>query len=258
MSSSTTELPRRAGASAPAPRWRWPWAAPQTLWWGPAGLFHAGTSAGQPQPWDALERWCEAHPGTRAGITLSAWWLTDVQVDDSLPVQGDAALLAYARPLLVHYHGDPAASWPLAAWQAGAARGVSALHGLDLAALQATAARHGVQLAGVQPWWARALRHLLPRQPTLARAPAAQVMLVEGRMLTRLDLARGRLCALQQRRLHAATPAALAAWLAECRDEQPQAVQHCLGYGLSGDVPEGQTPLPGDCPPAASWVDAPW
>lgn len=238
-------------------------AAAQPLWWGDSGLWHAGDQAA-PTRWDGLADWCAAHPGARARLWLSAWWVVDVLVDGALPLHDDAALLAYVRPLLQHYHGDQAAPWPLAAWQAGAARGVSALHGLPLAELQATAARHGVHLQAVQPWWARALKMALRQQPALAREAAAQLAVVEGRLVTRLDLRRGALVGLQQRRLSQATPAALQAWLAD----EPVAVQRCLGYGLQHEAAASYPALPvmheagaaasldGPCPASAWWAGA--
>lgn len=227
---------KRLPSAAPRP-WAWPWQATQSLWWGPSGLWHAdGSSAGATR-WDDLAAWCAAHPGQRATLWLSAWWVVDVLVDGALPLHDDAAVLAYVRPLLQHYHGDAAAPWPLAAWQAGGARGVSALHGLDLAALRATASHHGVRLAALQPWWARALRLALARQPLLAREPAAQLCLVEGRLVTRLDLRRGSLVGLQQRRLPQASTGALQDWLAD----EPVALQRCLGYGLDDDLPSARS-----------------
>lgn len=215
-----------------ARRWAWPWQSTQALWWGPSGLWHADGSAAGATRWDDLAAWCAAHPGQRATLWLSAWWVVDVLVDAALPLHDDTELLAYVRPLLQHYHGDAAAPWPLAAWQAGGARGVSALHGLALPELQATAQAHGVRLAALQPWWSRAMRLALARQPALAREPAVQLVMVEGQLVTRLDLRRGSVVGLQQRRLAQATTGALQAWLAD----EPVAVQRCLGYGLAEDA----------------------
>ncbi|MDT7838951.1 hypothetical protein [Aquabacterium sp. OR-4] len=245
----------------------WSWmreGAALSLWWGDSGVWQAA-EPGQAVRWDGLEAWCAAHPGARARLWLSAWWVLDMLIDGALPLHDDAAVLAYVRPLLQHYHGDAAAPWPLAAWQAGAARGVSALHGQPLAELQATAARHGVQLQAVQPWWARAMRLALAQEPSLLREPAAQLVMVEGRLVTRLDLRRGSLVGLQQRRLPQATPGALQAWLAN----EPVAVQRCLGYGLDVQAgashpalpllggAAGRATLSGDHPPPAWWADTP-
>jgi hypothetical protein len=230
-------MPEKSALLRAMQRWSWPWQGAQALWWGPSGLWHADGSPDGATHWDDLDAWCAAHPGQRASVWLSAWWVVDVLVDAALPLHDDAALLAYVRPLLQHYHGDAAAPWPLAAWQAGAARGASALHGLDLAAMQHTAQRHGVRLAALQPWWARALRLALARQPALAREPAAQLAVVEGRLVTRLDLARGQLVGLQQRRLPQASTAALQSWLAD----EPVALQCCLGHGLVDDLPNSHS-----------------
>lgn len=242
MSSSMPEIPPPSPSSSRRWSWAWPWQTTQSLWWGPSGLWHADGPGGAATRWDDLDAWCAAHAGQRAALWVSGWWVVDVLVDAALPLADDAALLAYVRPLLQHYHGDAAAPWPLAAWQAGEARGVSALHGLDLDALRHSARRHGVHLAALQPWWARALRLALaqastPRQPSLVRAPEAQLCVVEGRLVTRLDLRRGELVGLQQRRLAQASTRALRDWLAD----EPVAVQRCLGYGLDDDA--GDAPI---------------
>lgn len=242
-------LRRRAGALRPR-------SAATALWWGPAGLWAVPPQAAAAGPavpaqrFDDFAAWARQHPGACARLWLSGWWTLDLLADPALPLPDDRALLAHLRPLLQHYHGESAAAWPLAAWRAGRCRGASALHGLDWPALRAPAQRHGIALQSVQPWWPRALALALQREPALGRAAPARLLLVEGTLLQVLDLQRGALAGLQQRRLAAATPAALADWLAAAGGPAPAGV---LGCGLAGAAPA----LAGALPPPAWWCGAP-
>lgn len=220
--------------------WATHWQAPHALWWGPDGLWDAGVQRGSrpslaAQRHDDIAAWCAAHPGRSARLWLSAWWVVDLLVDAALPLADDAALMAYVRPLLRHYHGEAAAPWSLAAWHSGEQRGVSALHGQRLGELRDSARAHGVRLLQVQPWWARALA-LAAAQPALRDAQGPQrLLLVEGRLLTVIDLDAGRLAGLQQRRLAEASLAALADWLDQQAGQpcaQPPACCWLLGWGL--------------------------
>lgn len=221
MWSARTEAAAADAAHPPLP-WRSRLAPARALWLGPGGLWDAGATAWPqrrgpvqaPQHHAGLADWCQGRRGQAARLWLSGHWLHEVLVDARLPLADDAALLAYARGLLQHYHGDAAAAWPLAAWRAGGARGVSALHGVPLAPLRAAARQAGVALRSVQPAWAAALAAARRRAPLLARAPAARLLVVEGDQFSQIDLAGGRITALQQRRLAAPTWAALQAWVA--------------------------------------------
>ncbi len=215
----------------------------QALWLGPDGLWDMGTlPAGwpmaasrtanpPPRRFGHFDAWCQAHPGQACTLWLSAWGVHELVVDAALPLSGDSGLLAYARPLLVHYHGEAAAHWSLTTWQAAGRRGVSALHGWPLAGLQASARQAGVHLRWVRPWWCQALLLALRAAPALAQAAAARLLVVEGRLVSELTLARGALAGLQQRRLADNTPAALQA-LAQ---DGPAGVCWALGHGLQHD-----------------------
>lgn len=221
--------------------WRARLAAPHTLWLGPDGLWDFGARPGW-RPAGArtgaeaaalrsagFEAWCQAHPGQACHLVLSAWWVHELVLDPALPLADDRARLAYARGLLRHYHGDAAAHWPLAAWQAAGRHGVSALHGLDLAALQALAGQAGVALRSVRPWWSLALARALWQAPPLARAASSRLLVVDGRLVSQLDLVHGALDTLRLRQLDQATPQALQA----LRPDEPATLCCALGHGLS-------------------------
>lgn len=219
MSSVTTEAPARLAPLAALARRLAP---SHALWLGPDGLWDhdampgwrppAAPGAAQPPRHHAgFSAWCDAMPGRGCMLVLSGWLLHELVLDPALPLFDDTARLGYARRLLQHYHGDPATQWPLAAWQAAGQRGVSALHALTLTELQAAARRAGVALRSVRPWWSLALALAQQQCPALAAAESARLLVVDGALVTCVDLGRGRLLQLQQRRLAAASPQALAA-----------------------------------------------
>ena len=254
-----------AGAAHPPLSWRSRLAPARALWLGPGGLWDHGpcgwpgrrTAAPAPRHHAGLAGWCQGRRGQAAALWLSGRWLHEVLVDARLPLADDMALLAYARGLLQHYHGDAAAAWPLAAWRAGGAQGVSALHGVPLADLQAQARQAGVALRSVQPAWTRALALARRRDPALNRADRARVLVVEGDQLGQIDLAAGRVVGMQQRRLAAPTWDALQAWAAA----DPVAPCAVLGHGLAG-VPDPATAraagLPWLRPPADAATAEGW
>jgi len=228
-----TERPAR-------PAWRTRLATPHGLWLGAGGLWDFGPlpgwhpfSARPPQRWVPLrhasfEAWSQAHAGRACTLMLSGWLVHELLLDRELPLADDHARLAYARGVLQHYHGDAALQWPLAAWQAAGRRGVSALHALSLHALQTQAKQAGVGLRSVRPWWRVALALALQQRPPLASAEAARLLVVDGRLVTQIDLARGVLVGLQQRRLDTPTHAALQA----LSDHATQTVCCAFGHGL--------------------------
>lgn len=214
------------------------------LWLGPGGLWDHGAMPGW-RPWgsavagaaaphhhNSFDAWCQAMPGHGCTLILSGWLLHELLLDPSLPLADDTARLGYARRLLQHYHGDAAAHWPLAAWQAGGQRGVSALHALTLQTLQAAARQAGVALRSVRPWWSLALALAQQQQPALASAERARLLVVDGLLVTCVDLARGRLVDLQQRRLEHADAAGLQALQADL-----PAVERCAAIGHGLDAP---------------------
>lgn len=214
------------------------------LWLGPDGLWDHGPMPGW-RPWGtgdgrpaaprrhaSFDAWCQAMPGRGCQLVLSAWLLHELLLDAQLPLADDTARLAYARNLLQHYHGDAAAQWPLAAWQAGGRHGVSALHALTLAALQASARPATVALRRVRPWWSMALATAWQQVPALAQAASGRLLVVDGALVTQVELARGKVQQLQQRRLADTRSASLRAWHAGL-----PAVAHSLAIGHGLDDP---------------------
>ena len=153
-------------------------------------------------------------------------------IETGLPLADDAALLRYARGVLQHYHGDAAAGWPLAAWQAAGARGVSALHAVALDSLQASLRSAGVALRSLRPAWCQALAVAARQQPALLQGHNTRLLVVEGARLTQLDLAQGRLVGLQHRRLAQASLAALTDWVAD----HPVPLCLAVGHGLAAPL----------------------
>lgn len=246
------------------PAWARRLAPPHALWLGADGLWDHGPQPGwcaramAPQRHAGFDAWCQAHPGRACQLALSGWLLHELLLDAQLPLADDAARLAYARGLLQHYHGEAAAHWPLAAWQAGSRHGISALHGVALDALQASARRAGVALRRACPAWSLALPLVQQHQPALASAANARLLVVDGTLVTQIDLAGGRLQQLLQRRLASNQPAALAALVAGL---PPVDCSLAVGHGLAAPWPAGLADLPalgnlaGDVPPAP-WLAA--
>jgi len=248
---------------AERPHWLPRRGAPHALWLGREGLWDYGAMPGwrgpsatgptAPEPHASFDAWCQAHPGAACGLVVSSWLLHELLLDRALPLADDSARLAYARGLLRHYHGDDAGEWPLAAWQAAGRRGVSALHGLRLTALQDSARQAGVVLRSVRPWWSLALAIARQRVLSLDSAAAVRLLVVDGGLATQIDLVSGSLDRLENRRLGAADGPALQALL----DAAPGRSCHVLGHGLLAPVvlPQGMLALgPLDGPaPAALW-----
>lgn len=221
-------------------------APPHALWLGPGGLWDHGPRPGwrhqpaAPRHHASFDAWCQAHPGRACRLALSGWLLHELLLDAQLPLADDGSRLAAARSLLQHYHGEAAAHWPLAAWHAGGRHGVSALHGAALDVLQASAGRAGVALQRVSPAWSLALPWAQQQQPALAGAASARLLVVDGALVTQIDLAGGRLQQLLQRRLASTQPAALAALVA---DLPPAACSLAVGHGLSAPWSAGPAGL---------------
>lgn len=203
--------------------------------------------------WPGFAAWCEANPGRSCALWLAPALLHELVCDEGLPLADDAAALEWARPLLLHYHGDAAAAWPLAAWQQGRRRGVSALHGLRLDAVRETARRHRVALARVAPWWSHVLPLALARHAELREA-AARLLLLDGARMAVLELQRGVLAGLQLRHLDAATPRALTDWCAEQGAGTIATV--AVGWGLADGRVDGVRLDPGlhAAHPTARWL----
>ncbi len=209
------------------------------------------------QAWPGFDAWCEAHGGQSCALSVSSALLHELVCDVDLPLADDPAALAWARPLLQHFHGDAAQGWPLAAWQDGPTRGISALHGVRLDGVLSSARQHGVRVLAVRPWWARVLQLSLKRQPALRQGPA-RLLVLEGQGLTELVLREGQVMGVQIRRLDEATSPALRAW---CEEHPGDGPTFTVGYGLAPS-PTGAPGLPAaldalDAPaPSLRWLSA--
>ena len=201
------------------------WTKPEVVFLRPEGVRLASHDA-------PFADWCAENRGSVCALMVSARLLHEMNFDPGLPLPDDAARVAYARQQFTHYFGSQAQRWAFAAWSGGA----SALHGLDLSAQREAAQAHDVFLRSVEPFWAPLLRRLALEEPDWLRAPRAALAWVEGAHLSWLTLEDGRLQALRQSRLSAATQEALGDALAELRDGRTVLV---AGYGLDA----GATPV---------------
>jgi hypothetical protein len=240
------------------------WLGPDGLWdhgpmpgWRPWSASQAGVTA--PQRHASFDAWCQARPGHGCQLVLSGWLLHELLLDPQLPLSDDTARLAYARGLMQHYHGDAALQWPLASWQAGGRHGVSALHALTLADLHACARPAGVPLRRVRPWWSMAMTMAWQQVPALARAATGRLLVVDGALVTQIELARGQVQQLLQRRLADTQPGSLQAWHAA---QPPVSCSVAVGHGLASPWPAGADnsllaigTLQGDAP-AVLWAQA--
>ncbi len=150
---------------------------------------------------DEFEAWCRDMPGTAVDLVVSARALHELVVEPGLPLADLDAVQAYAQQQFAHYFGAAAQRFAIAPWRVGEAAGASALHGLDLAALQARAAAAQVRLASVRPAWSVWLAAL----PAATRAGSGRVVWHEGAegemTAVVIQLDRGRIVGLQSRRL---------------------------------------------------------
>jgi hypothetical protein len=218
------------------------WLGQGALWdlgarprWRPAGRAQPGPPT-VPQRHAGFDAWCQAHAGQACSLLLSAWLVHELLTDGAPVPASDQARLAHARGVLQHYHGEAALTWPLAAWQSGGRHGVSALHGLALPALQDSARRAGVRLRAVRPAWSLALATALQQAPALARAAAGRLLVVDGVMVSQIDLSRGALTGLQQRRLPTPTLPALQALAPDAADTVCVAIGHGLQPASDGQA----------------------
>lgn len=212
--------------------------APGVLWDLGDGRRHAG-----------FADWCRTHPGARCRVLLSSAFVVELPVDPSLPLGSDAELVDWARLQLAARGGVRAdEARACAAWQSGALRGVSVLHGLTLAALRADAQAQRVTLAAVQPFWSRVLarcaRALPPRQPS-------RLLVVEAARVAAVEAGRDGVGSVETAWLDDAHPGALREWTAS----RPPAATLVYGHGLApGELPGWQV-WPGlhDEAPLAAW-----
>ncbi|PZP33416.1 MAG: hypothetical protein DI603_08590 [Roseateles depolymerans] len=160
----------------------------------PQRLLLSGSAAEVDSQFDA---WCRDHRGSAVELLVGLPLLHELVVEPGLPLADAAALRGYAQQQFAHYFGAVAQRFALAPWQAGDARGVSALHGLDPAALQARAAAAGVRLVALRPAWAAWLAAL----PAEQRAGSGRLVWHEGERALVITLERGQVRALQLRRV---------------------------------------------------------
>lgn len=148
-----------------------------------------------------FEAWCREQPGTAVELIVSAKALHELVVEPGLPLADLGAVQAYGQQQFAHYFGAAAQRFGIAPWRLGAggdaSAGASALHGLDLAALQAQAAAARVRLAAVRPAWSAWLGSL----PAAMRAGSGRVVWHEEGVAVVIQLDRGRVTALQSRRV---------------------------------------------------------
>ena len=164
---------------------------------------------------DEFDAWCREHPGTAVELIVSARALHELVVEPGLPLPDLDAVQAYAQQQFAHYFGAAAQRFAVAPWRVAGRSGASALHGLDLAALQARAAAAQVRLVRVRPAWSAWLASL----PASVRAATGRLVWHEGSdgdvTVVVIEVEQGRVGALQLRRLHrlddlgGATPLAL-------------------------------------------------
>lgn len=150
---------------------------------------------------DEFAAWCRDMPGTAVELVVSARALHELVAEPGLPLADLDAMQAYAQQQFAHYFGAAAQRFAVAPWQLGEAAGASALHGLDLAALRAQADAAGVRVAAVRPAWAAWLASL----PAATRAGSGRAVWHEGSVAVVIQLDRGRVTALQSRRVNTLT-----------------------------------------------------
>jgi hypothetical protein len=147
---------------------------------------------------DEFAAWCRDMPGTAVELIVSARALHELVAEPGLPLADLDAVQAYAQQQFAHYFGAAAQRFVVAPWQLGEAAGASALHGLDLGALRAQADAAGVRVAAVRPAWAAWLASL----PAATRAGSGRAVWHEGSVAVVIQLDRGRVTALQSRRVN--------------------------------------------------------
>ncbi|KQW45640.1 hypothetical protein ASD88_12160 [Pelomonas sp. Root662] len=146
---------------------------------------------------DEFATWCRDMPGTAVELVVSAKALHELMIEPGLPLADLDAVQAYAQQQFAHYFGAAAQRFALAPWRLGDAAGASALHGLELAALRAQADAARVRLVAVRPAWAVWLASL----PVAARAGSGRAVWHEEDVAVVIQLDRGRVTALQSRRV---------------------------------------------------------
>lgn len=189
--------------------------------------------------------WCGGAGTVDARLVVSAHLLHSLAFAGVSGSDAGALRDAAARSF-AHYHGRPAELWTIAAAAGEEQAFACALHDFDLAAALASATAHGVVPKSVVPLWAEALPAAIARAPALAGADVASLNIVEGRLVTCLDLRSGRLVGVQQRHLDVADTEAFADLLDRRRLESNGAacLAFAVGWGMEGDFEQA---LAGSC-----------
>ena len=145
-----------------------------------------------------VEDWVSSHPGCDMRLWVAGHLVHSLARTSAPTLEDDEALHSRARSELVEQHGAIAAKWALATWKNGAARGVCALAGIDLAALTEHGRRHGVRVRSVVPWWYHAFQEAKRCVNALNDAPSGNVCVVEGRQIAWLSTTCGLLTDIRQ------------------------------------------------------------
>lgn len=196
--------------------------------------------------------WRNAAGTGRCCLWLAGSMVHDLVADPTLGLDDPADVAAWARAQWTHYHGAAARDWPIATWSARGRRGASALHGVDLRALQAQAGTAQVTLVSVRPWWTQVLALCLARPDGVGRG-SKQLLVLEGSHAVQVTLRGGRVETVRHRRLDHATAAEVSALVAE---QAPPEATYAVGYGMADQAIAGVevlAPLNDTSPPAA-WV----
>lgn len=198
------------------------------IWaWAPGDAHAAATRHASAQEWFA------AHPGRDVRLWVAAQLTCSPDRHRDSAEHDEEALRSHARLDLIERHGHLAAHWALATWKNDAARGVCALAGIDLGALNREASRHSVRVQSVVPWWYHAFLAAKRCVNALNHAEQGQVCVVEGSQVAWISTARGLLADVQQRPLESASIGALSAALSAAAEQTPGPTPVVLGQGLA-------------------------
>lgn len=195
--------------------------------WAPGDAHAAATRHASAQDWFA------AHPGRDVRLWVAAQLTCSPDRHRDSAQHDDEALRLSARQNLIERHGHVAAAWALATWKTDAARGVCALAGIDLGALNREAGRHGVRVQSVVPWWYHAFLAAKRCVNALNHAEHGQVCVVEGAQVAWVRTVWGLLADVQQRPLESASIGALNAALTDAAAQAPGPTPVVLGQGLT-------------------------
>jgi len=191
-----------------------------------------------------VEDWITRHPGSAMRLWVSAELQHSVELAEA-PADGNTSgLRAMARAELARQFGAPAMDWALAIWSDCSTPGACALSGIDMKALQSHALRHDVQMQAVAPWWNHALDEAKRCVHALNHAEHSQICVVEGRNVAWIDVRRGTLGAVPQRRIAEPNVDALRTQIGALQNAAVQPPTVVVGHGLcDGASPRGLSAL---------------